>query len=339
MYEKTWSSVELKKALEKGYIITKIHSALAYTKLNGLMKDYVASFIKMKIENSGKISDEECKEINEYHKNLGFKFTIETNKCFDNPGLRQVAKICLNSLWGKFGQRSNLDSYEFVSDYQKLVNKICDTKIIAKTWNLVNQDCVEIRYFEDLDKNIEPEYISEITAVMTTANARMRLYDFISWIHPSQLIYCDTDSCIWLCDENNPSHKTKENNDPTLPPSVQFGTGLGQWSDEFKGKHYATEIAVGGAKSYAIKLDDGDIKIAQKGITLDCANSAKVNFDSIKDMVLNNTKIETEKRYQFTWNKDSKDVVTTFVSRSINSTINSKRVVNGLDTLPCGFVM
>ena len=49
MFEKTWSSVELKLALEKGYVITKIHSAIAYKKFNGLMRDYVGHFIKIKI--------------------------------------------------------------------------------------------------------------------------------------------------------------------------------------------------------------------------------------------------------------------------------------------------
>ena len=70
MKEKTFASVELKKALEIGYTITKIYSALQYKKYNGLMKDYVAHFIKMKIENSGLMTDEECNEVNEYHKNF-----------------------------------------------------------------------------------------------------------------------------------------------------------------------------------------------------------------------------------------------------------------------------
>ncbi len=51
-----------------GYTINKIHSALQYKQCNGLMKDYVAYFIKMKIENSGLMTDEECKEVNDYHK-------------------------------------------------------------------------------------------------------------------------------------------------------------------------------------------------------------------------------------------------------------------------------
>jgi hypothetical protein len=45
----TWASVELRRALQHGYVITKIHSALAYKKHTGLMKDYVGIFHIMRI--------------------------------------------------------------------------------------------------------------------------------------------------------------------------------------------------------------------------------------------------------------------------------------------------
>ena len=37
MVGKTWTSLELKKAIEKKYVITKIYSALSYPKMDGLM--------------------------------------------------------------------------------------------------------------------------------------------------------------------------------------------------------------------------------------------------------------------------------------------------------------
>ena len=77
------------------------------------MKEYVGNFLKMKIENSGVKNQEECAKINQSHKDLGFKFEVKPEATADNPGLRQLAKICLKSLWGKFGQRSNLSSYDF----------------------------------------------------------------------------------------------------------------------------------------------------------------------------------------------------------------------------------
>ena len=52
--EKEYTSVELKYAISKGYKITKIYSAIQFKQLNGLMKEYVEFFIKIKIENNKK---------------------------------------------------------------------------------------------------------------------------------------------------------------------------------------------------------------------------------------------------------------------------------------------
>lgn len=143
----TWFSVELKRAMEAGCVITKIHAALQYDKFNGLMKDYVGDFIQMKIENEKELTQEECDTINKYHHNLGFKFVIKPENCKNNSGLRQVAKICLNSLWGKFGQRTNLSSYDFINEYTVFVRNLHDPKIECESWNVINENCVESATF------------------------------------------------------------------------------------------------------------------------------------------------------------------------------------------------
>ena len=77
------------------------------------MREYVGNFINMKIESSGVKTQAECDEVNAYHKRLGFNFEIKPEDTIKNPGLRQVANICLNSLWGEFGQRCGMDDYTF----------------------------------------------------------------------------------------------------------------------------------------------------------------------------------------------------------------------------------
>jgi len=99
MKNKTFTSVELKYALEKGYKI-KIHSALEYDKFTGLMKDYVGFFLKMKVENTKHYTHEKCDEINASHKDLDFNFEIKPEDTIKNPGMRQLAKICLNCFVG-----------------------------------------------------------------------------------------------------------------------------------------------------------------------------------------------------------------------------------------------
>ena len=338
MKEKTFSSIELKRALELGYEITKIHGALQYEKYNGLMKEYVANFIQMKIENSGIKTQEECDEINTYHKNLGFNFEIKPENCVKNAGMRMIAKICLNSLWGKFGQNPSLESYEFIDSYNTLLRRMLDPKLDTKDIHIINDNCVEYRYVENNEMTAPPEFISEITAVFTTANARLRLYDLISWIHPSQLLYCDTDSCYFLYDETNPLHKYPSNDAKDLPKSVQFGDGLGQWEYDLKKDEWIDEMIIGGAKSYAYKTNKGKIEMRLKGITLDHANSLKISYEAFKKTILEKTSIESESRYQFKWDSKEKQINTIYTSRTVQSTIDSKRVINNeYDTLPIGY--
>jgi len=239
---------------------------------------------------------------------MGFNFEIKSENTVKNPGMKQLAKICLNSLWGKFGQRSTLDSYEYITDWNRLLLQLNDSKIKTNEWHIINEQCVELRFSDDIDYNIEADYISEITAVFTTANARLRLYSMLDWLHPSQVVYCDTDSVFIIYDKSNLNHKYPGTGAKYLPSNIRFGNSLGEWENEMSDNCYIKEIIIGGAKSYSyIKYDPYKNKetfiIKQKGITLDRANSNKFTFESVKNMVLEDGKIESEKRYQFTWNK------------------------------------
>jgi hypothetical protein len=107
--------------------------------------------------------------------------------------------MCLNSLLVEFGQRAGLDSYEFVNSYNRLMNIFWGSNtIIPKTWHSLNDKTVEVRYQENNETLVEANYISEITAAFTTANARIRLYTMLEWLDPSQVIYCDLDSVVHL---------------------------------------------------------------------------------------------------------------------------------------------
>ncbi len=130
---------------------------------------------------------------------------------------------------------------------------------------------------------IESDYISEITACFTTANARVRLYKMLDYFHPTQVLYCDTDSVFYRYDKNSPLHKDINK----LPDDIQLGKGLGQWEDEFDGKGHIVEMVIGGAKSYAYITASGKVVIKQKGVTLDKANDSVLTFNALVDMVLN----------------------------------------------------
>lgn len=79
----------------------------------GLFAKYVNTFLKIKQEVS--VFPSECVSdeskwgyIRDYKEKEGID--LEYDKITINPGLRSLAKLCLNSFWGKFGQRLSLNN-------------------------------------------------------------------------------------------------------------------------------------------------------------------------------------------------------------------------------------
>ena len=93
------------KAIEKGYTVLNIHEVWHWEETSDeLFKEYVNTFLKVKQEASGYPSDcvtDEQKQryINDYYEHEGIR--LDPEKIEYNPGLRYLAKLILNSLWGK----------------------------------------------------------------------------------------------------------------------------------------------------------------------------------------------------------------------------------------------
>ena len=65
---------------------------------------------------------------------------------------------------------------------------------------------MEVPYQRNKDTTDTPDYVSPITTVFTTSNARVRLAKFMKVLHPSQLFYCDIDSWYFVYNPNNLDH-------------------------------------------------------------------------------------------------------------------------------------
>ena len=102
----TWCHVELMKAIEKGYEVLEIHEVWHWEETTDeLFKDYVDMYLKIKQEASGYpkhcVTDEQKQQyIDEYYEHEGIR--LDPNKIEYNPGLRMLAKLALNSLWGTY---------------------------------------------------------------------------------------------------------------------------------------------------------------------------------------------------------------------------------------------
>ena len=61
---------------------------------------------------------------------------IDIEKFEFNAGLRSISKLCLNSLWGKFGQRSNMSQTKKVTEVSEFYEILYLTvSQMAKTSN------------------------------------------------------------------------------------------------------------------------------------------------------------------------------------------------------------
>lgn len=100
----TCTHLELNVALDNGYRVLELYKVLHYDEWsNAIFKEYVQNFMAIKIHATGFPDwcvDDETKE--QYIRECWemFEIRIEKEKMEFNPGLRYIAKLCLNSLWG-----------------------------------------------------------------------------------------------------------------------------------------------------------------------------------------------------------------------------------------------
>ena len=174
---------------------------------------------------------------------------IEFGDIKENKGMRAVSKLCLNSLWGKFGQRINQTQTEYVTepkDFYKILLHEMNEDINVQ---FLTKDMVQMKY------NLKDQFVDNynntniFVAAFTASHAREMLYGVLDKLGEQVLGY-DTDSC-WHVDR---------------PGGVTIGTGdsLGELTDELGGG-YITKWVGTGPKSYAYETNDGEVTCKVKG--------------------------------------------------------------------------
>ena len=208
----TWVTDEVKKAVMIGYKVEKIFEVWHFheisrfdpeSKTGGLFTEYVNTFLKIKQEASGwpdgcKTEEDRQTYINLYHKKEGVR--LDYKKIRKNPGLRALAKLMLNSFWGKFGQRSNLQQVDITDDPRIYFDKLTSDREDETSVNFLSDDAVEMRwklkeeFFETSTKT------NVVIAAYTTSQARLKLYSHLEKLG-SRAVYADTDSVIFTNDK------------------------------------------------------------------------------------------------------------------------------------------
>ena len=316
----TWTTDEVNKAIEKGYKVLRTHEVWHFDKsTDTLFKGYIRRFMKIKLESSNydfKMKEEEAN----FKARIKDSLDIDIEKIEFNAGLRSIAKLCLNSLWGKFGQRSNMSQTKYVTEVSEFYQILLDDKLDNKNFQFMNDDMIQMTYnfkdqFVDNSKNTNL-YI----ACFTTSHARLMLYDKLDELQEN-VAYFDIDSIIYIDDG------TKH---------IETGDMLGDMTDELSGKGITNFVSTG-PKSYSFKYGDDEQKSAIKGLSLNHENNSLLNHDSLSKVVRKEIKeITIINENKIT--RRNREIVNKYCEKVFKFNYN-KRVIrqvdkNHIDTLP-----
>ena len=271
----TWCSPELKKAVELGYQVQYIYEVWHFEQTcEGLFADYVNTWLRIKQEASGwpkeDMSEEEKRKyIHDYNEKEGIQLQYDNIK--KNPGLRTLAKLMLNSMWGKFGQRLNKTQIQAFDDPHAF-HRFLDTDTLdVRHVSVINDDMVEVHFQNKKeDIRVSPN-LNIFVACFTTCHARLKLYDALERLG-ERVLYFDTDSVIYL--EETPTQFK-----PTL------GSYLGDFASELEDDEYIQEFVSGGPKNYGYTTNKGKVECKVRGFRLNSEGHTQLNYDVMRQNV------------------------------------------------------
>ena len=332
----TWCSPELDKAVDLGYEVQYIYEVWHFKETcEGLFKDCVNTWLKIKQEASGwpawcTTEEKKNQYVELYHQKEGIR--LEYDKIQKNPGLRTLAKMMLNSRWGKFGQRLNKTRLQEFDDPQAF-HRFLDTDTIdVRHVFIMNDQMVEVLYqYQKEDIPVSPN-LNIFVACFTTCWARLKLYEALEQLQ-ERVLYYDTDSVIYLEEPGQPS--------PVL------GNYLGDFTSELDGDDYIVEFVSGGPKNYGYTTKKGKVECKVRGFRLNSEGKSQLNYSVMRQNVLDEIQKPLQKPRQTQVNKTYQIVrdpqhykVFTFPDKKRYQLVYDKRVVDpsSFQTYPYGYL-
>jgi hypothetical protein len=322
----TWVSEEVKLALAYGYEIIKIHSVWHFEeRSDDLFKDYVNMFFTTKLEASGfpdwvKTEQDKDKYVDNYSKKNIF---IDKTRIEKNEGLRTISKLLLNSQWGKYCLNTNKQKYMQTNNASDVNHILLNSQYVLKQINCPNERTAQVWYEDVDDLHMGGRDNNVIIGAFVTAYGRIRLYEEIAKLG-ERVLYFDTDSIIF-------SSKAGQY-------KPELGENLGMWTSELAENDYIYQFVSGGPKNYGYQTKNGETVCKCKGLTLNHAAENVVNFNTIKQVVLNEIDEDIYvDQLRFVKDKKSWNIRTEEI-RKIYRQVYDKRMLNDdLTTLPWGY--
>ena len=284
MLRGTWCTPEIEKAEQKGYRVVRIHEVWHFAhQQQGLFKEYVDTWLQLKQQAAGwpRWCDTEAKKqqyLSQYKEREGIDLHYDNIQ--KNPGQKQVAKLMLNSFWGKFGQRSNKPRTQTITSPSQLFTLLFASHKNVSTLRICNEDVLEV-VSTDIDDNVVPSNKTNVfIASFTTTWARLKLYEALDHLK-KKVLYYDTDSVIYRWKQGQ--------------PSIPIGDYLGQFTDELE-DDVISEFVSGGAKNYGYTTRGGKTECKVRGFSLNVRAKQVLNFNTMKANILAEIKDPQEER-------------------------------------------
>lgn len=127
---------------------------------------------------------------------------MEKDKIKKNKGKKLLAKILLNSLWGKFGQKDDMPTNEYITDPSKwfrMLKKNMEGEIMLKSETMIDENTLYVQYVSKETRVSSLNTTNVGLAGFVTSQARLRLYKELYKLD-DKVIYCDTDSIVYKHD-------------------------------------------------------------------------------------------------------------------------------------------
>ena len=317
----TWTTIELDKAIEKGYRIMYIYEVWHFPQRSKeLFSPYIKTFMQLKQQASGwpaECDTEEKREeyLQDYEKNQGIK--LDSSKIEKNPGLRSLAKLMLNSFWGKFGQRPNQTQVTTCANPSQFFQIITDDRQTVHRIEIINESMVEV--YHSFGESCIPVQtnVNIFIACFTMSYARLKLYNALDTLQ-ERVLYFDTESVIY----------TKKPHETSIPT----GNYLGEFTNELDEGDQIVEFVAAGPKNYACNTFKGNQCCKVRGFTLNVRGQNILNFNSMKELVLNEIlEPEDENERILTLNNPHK-ITRCAATKTIHSIAQDKINVSLIDT-------
>ena len=336
----TWVTDEVKMAIRKGYTLLSIYEVWNFTdisqydpvsKSGGIFTNYVNTFLKVKQEASGwpdwcKSQEDKQQYISQYLEKEGILLDYINIK--RNPGLRSIAKLMLNSFWGKFGQRANLTQTSYISDPDQYFDILTSDEQKVKNVRFVSDEAVQLDWVYNDDFIAASCRTNVVIAAYTTTQARLKLYSYLEKLD-HRVLYCDTDSIVFTTSPGE-----------WEPP---LGDYLGDLTDEIK-DNSIVKFVTGGPKNYAYLLqkpnEDGLLSCCKvRGIILNFKNLIAINFEAIEELVTRKREtgvISVVDEFKMRRNPSTGHIITTKESKDYKIVFDKRVISEGLKTFPYG---